>query len=111
MKMMAMRPGFVSKLYRLLSDTRVRHWTAQKDNHLLGVATWQPSLTYADHLWLAAPPQGEAQAIRALVPHLRQHLPSHRPLGLDYPDGRAVQSLQEVGFHVQHTLIWMEKKL
>jgi ribosomal protein S18 acetylase RimI-like enzyme len=111
MKMMAMGPGFVSNIYRLLSDTQMHHWSAQKENHLLGVATWQPSRTYADHLWLAAPPQGEAQAIRALVPHLRKHQPSHRPLGLDYPQGRATKSLQEVGFHIQHTLIWMEMRL
>jgi hypothetical protein len=106
-----LQPGILGSLYRFFNDIQVRHWSAIKGNQLIGVLTWQNSRTYADHLWLATPPGDGEQAIRALLSQTPQNLHQHRPLGLDFPEGRAAEAFEEAGFKEQQTLIWMEKKL
>ncbi|MBM3143622.1 MAG: GNAT family N-acetyltransferase [Chloroflexi bacterium] len=108
--MQAIRPGLFGLVYRFFSEASVRHWAAQNKNHLLGVLTWQASNAHADHLWLAAPPETEAAAVRTIMPFLHSEGRLRRPLSLDYPAGRAVEGLREVGFEFQHTLIWMKIK-
>lgn len=87
---------------------RLKQWSAvdNKDG-LSGVLTWQSSSTFADRLWLAAPPETEQRAIQAFFPYLARHNRFRRPLRLNYPPGRAADALQQVGFHPSRTLIWM----
>lgn len=106
----AIRPGLLGLLYRFFSDVRVRHWAAQEKGCLLGVLTWQASHAHADYLWLAAPPETEAQALRTIAPFLKRESLLRRPLSLDYPAGRLGDVLHEAGFEFQHTLVWMKVK-
>jgi hypothetical protein len=58
-------------------------------------------------LWLACSPENEQRVITAIFPVARRQLANRRRMLLDYQDGRANQALNEVGFHIQQTLIWM----
>ena len=107
----ALRPGFVGGLYRLLTGFLVQQWAAVRQGELLGVLSWQPQTGHADHLWLAAVPENEVSALGALLPHARRRLARRARLVMDYPAGRAVESFQEAGFHVQQTLVWMSVAL
>jgi len=106
----ALKPGILGFLYRVLSEIQIRHWAAQRKDQLLGVLTWQATKTHADYLWLAAPPETEDEALQTILPFLRQEFRLHRPLSLEYPAGRAQETLLSAGFELQHTLIWMKVK-
>jgi len=62
---------------------------------------------HADYLWLAANQEDEDAAARLLLGSLYHNIPYNRPLSLDYPAGRATQAIQDAGFKVHQTLIWM----
>jgi GNAT superfamily N-acetyltransferase len=103
-----LQPGLWGLLNRIFNETQIHQWAAQREARLLGVLTWQPTLSHADRLWLAAPPESEDQALQALLPFIRHERRLRRHLTLEYPAGRAVDTLQAAGFETQHTLIWME---
>jgi hypothetical protein len=105
-----LRPGPFGGLYRFLMNIDVSQWAALRGERLLAVLSWQPSWGYASHLWLAAPPDGDRDAIRTLLAHARQRSPLRRALALDYPARQYETELHEVGFEAQQTLIWMELK-
>lgn len=104
----AMKPGLLGFFYRFFSETEVRHWAAQSANRLLGVLTWQASHTHADHLWLAAPPETEVQALQTILPFIKQESRLTRPLTLEYPAQRAEDVFIQSGFEIHHTLVWMK---
>jgi ribosomal protein S18 acetylase RimI-like enzyme len=106
----ALKPGLLGMLYRFFTEVRVRHWAAQRKDRLLGVLTWQATHTHADHLWLAASPETEDEALQTILPFIRQEYRLHRPLSLEYPQGRVEDVLISAGFEPQHTLIWMKVK-
>lgn len=106
-----LQAGFRGGLNRIISDKRVRQWTARKGGKLLGVLTRQSSTAQADKLWMAAPLEFEEEAIRALLIRARHSRLSHRPLALDFPAGRAVNAIQQAGFYNNQTLVWMKRKL
>jgi ribosomal protein S18 acetylase RimI-like enzyme len=110
-KLHNLRPDVWGSLYRFFSGAQVRLWGAVRGRTLLGVLAWQPQPSHADHLWLAAPPQLEEQAVEVLMPALRRGLPGRRRMVLDYPGGRAGFALEQAGFHRQQTLIWMQLRL
>jgi len=92
---------------RFLSDVRVRQWSARNRDHLLGVIAWHASSTYADELWIAAAHENEDAVVYNLLCHACRHLPTSRPLALEYPAERACTGIQAAGFHLHQTLIWM----
>jgi len=110
LKERALRPGILGMLYRIFVEIRVRHWSAKKDDQLLGVLTWQATRMHSDHLWLAASPKTEEAALEVILPFLRQEYRLHRPLSLEYPAGRGGDILLAAGFEPQHTLVWMKVK-
>jgi len=110
-KLHNLRPDVWGSLYRFFSGAQVRLWGAVQGRTLLGVLAWQPQAGHADHLWLAASPLLEEQAVAVLMPALRQGLPGRRRMVLDYPGGRARFALEQAGFHLQQTLIWMQLRL
>jgi ribosomal protein S18 acetylase RimI-like enzyme len=110
LKMLAMKPGFWGWLYRLINEIDVRHWAIQRGGKLLGVLSWQQTRRYADQVWLAAPPEYEDQVIKNLSPYLSRDRSFRRPISLDYPENRAVDTLKDAGFEATSTLIWMEVK-
>lgn len=106
----ALKPGLLGLFYRVFNEIQIRHWAAQRSDQLLGVLTWQAAHTHADHLWLAAPPETEDEALKTILPFLRQEFRLHRPLSLEFPANRAQDTLLSAGFVPQHTLIWMKVK-
>jgi GNAT superfamily N-acetyltransferase len=106
----AIRPGLMGLIYRFFSEVNVRQWAALSNRRLQGVLTWQGSHSHADYLWLAASPETEDIALRTILPFLRGESRLRHHLSLEYPAGRAVDILHELGFELQNTLIWMMLK-
>jgi len=109
LKLSTLRPDLWGFLHRFLNDVQVRQWSARYKNQVLGVLAWQSMPSYADSLWLAVSPEHEEDASRILLAHVRRRPPWQRPLALDYPAGSLSESIQEAGFHLHQTLIWMSR--
>jgi GNAT superfamily N-acetyltransferase len=103
----AFRPGVWGALIRLLFETQVRQWGVEKNGELLGILSWKTTRSYADQLWLAAPPGNEETVLRTLLPHIHWRGRNQRPLSIDLPIGRVAQIFQASGFQPHQTLIWM----
>ena len=107
-----LKPGLVPTIKAILGDLPFRSWSARWEHRLLGVASWEPSTSPTDPVWLAAPPESEDAAIRALLPEVVYALRRRRkPLTVNYPAGRAVEAFQATGWRWHNTLIWMEIRL
>lgn len=103
-----MQPGLVGVWHSLWSGAFLRHWSAvQADGQWAGGLTLQPSYTYADPLWAAVDPANAPSALSALLGYVLTRYGHHRPLSLDYPYNQSVDVLRQLGFRLQHTLIWM----
>jgi len=107
----AIQPGTVSFFYRALNNMDLRHWSARRGSRLLGVLTWQASMGYSDHLWLAADPAGDETGVAPLLSYAQKCCSSRRVLSLDYPTGKAVQAIRSAGYQEHQTLVWMELRL
>lgn len=105
--MNTLKPGLAGALARLFSETYLQQWTVQRDRRLQAAVAWQASSTFANILWLAAPPQADDEAIQALLLYARRQVPSRRPLSLDYPAQQSSDAIQSTGFKAYQTLIWM----
>lgn len=110
-RMNLLRPGLVGEFYRFLYNATIQQWALVSPSRLLGAVAWQTTVGYANALWLAAPPFSDERVIQALLVHARQHIPSARPLMLDYPARQYEQAIEKAGFTAHQTLIWMELKL
>jgi ribosomal protein S18 acetylase RimI-like enzyme len=100
--------GLMAALYRFLMLEFPRQWSAIRNGQLMGVLSHQPSDGYADHLWLAAPPECDDYAIGLLLKQAQQSLPARRPVTINLPAGYASMAALSVGFQPQQTLLWME---
>lgn len=103
-----LQPGLKGGLQRLFNERRVLQWCAAGKRGLLGVLSWQSSSLEADRLWLAAETKNEEKAIPVLARHAHAVLPPGRTLALNYPAGRAQETLARSGFQATRTLIWMD---
>jgi len=93
------------------SGSSLSHFTLRKQSELLGVLSWQRSLQKSDYLWLAIPEnEKEAEAISALMGYFLQNEWKGKPLRLEYPGGRAEESLEKAGFKLNRRLQWMKLK-
>lgn len=104
----AFRPGVLGGLYRLVSDTAIRHWTLNKSGRLDAVLTWERSQGFADHLWLAFAMQTDPALITDLLMFARRQLSNRRRLALEFPAFVAHDAIRSAGFSPQRTLIWMK---
>ncbi len=104
----AFQPGIWAMVANFFTETRLRHWGVERQSALLGVLSWKTTHSYADQLWLAAPPEAEDTVLQTLLPHIRWQERSRRPLSIDLPFGRATHTLHAAGFRASHTLVWME---
>ena len=102
-----LKPGLAGTLARLFSETYLQQWAVQRDRRLEAAVAWQASSTFANILWLAAPPQVKDETVQALLQYARRQVPSHRPLSLDYPARQSSEAIQSAGFKAYQTLIWM----
>ena len=104
----AFRPGLLGMFFQVIYETHMRQWCVEQTGQLRGVLSWKTTRTYADQLWLAAPPESEDLVLRTLLPHIHWRERSKRPLSIDFPEKRAENTLLTAGFRPDHTLIWME---
>lgn len=111
LRTIVLQPGLSGFLFRTLNGMWARHWSAYRGRRLLGVLSWQPSPSYADYLWLAAPVDVDEGAIAELLLHARGQLSLRRPLALDYPAGCLESAIRQAGFLPHQTLIWMSINL
>ncbi len=111
LRMQSLRPGVLGFLYRFFNDLHLRHWSAVRDGRLIGVITWQASLSYTDHLWLAVNPAVDETAVAPLLSHVRRYASPKRVLSLEYPSDRARQDIQSAGYVEHQTLVWMSLDL
>jgi ribosomal protein S18 acetylase RimI-like enzyme len=105
----AFRSGIWGTLVNLFTDIHIRHWGVEQQGQLMGLLSWKATTSYADQLWLAAPPETEDIVLQTILPYMRWRERNRRPLSIDLPVGRAVSTLHEAGFRPDNTLIWMEK--
>ena len=106
--------GFWRQVWQWFNGEPHEHWVARQTNpdKLMGFASWEPSHTLSDQVWLAADPETEVSAIRALLPQVNKFLlPRRRPININYPAGHAGQAFIDCGYHILNTLIWMERPL
>jgi len=111
LKTPALNPGIAGWFYRFFMEVDMRHWAAYDKGRFLGVLSWQAAQTRNHHIWLAASPKTEDDALRAILPYVGKERRIYRPLIFDYPAGRAVETLLAAGFEKQHTLLWQHKSL
>lgn len=110
----AYRPGLWGGIYRFLNAAEVQQWAAMRHDRLLGVLTWQRIPYRNEHLWVATEREevvDEEDVIAALLPHARRKIGLNQRLLIDYPAGRGKHAFQQAGFHIQQTLIWMQRHL
>ncbi|MGW8252011.1 MAG: GNAT family N-acetyltransferase, partial [Anaerolineales bacterium] len=107
----ALQPGIKGFLYRLFNDIHPRQWSAWREDRLIGAISWQSSLGYTDHVWLALDPDGDQTAAYPLLNYVRRRSSPRRTLALDFPSGVAEQEIRSAGFEEHQTLIWMSKDL
>jgi len=94
------------------SASRLNHFILRKQGELLGVLSWQRGLQKSDYLWLAIPEnEKEAETIAALMGYFLQNEWEGKTLRLEYPGGRAEDSLATAGFKLNRRLQWMKLKL
>jgi ribosomal protein S18 acetylase RimI-like enzyme len=103
----ALRPGYLGGVYRFFTGNHIKQWAAQRGQTPLGLLSWMPHSKHADHLWFAPSP-GEAEAvIAAIFPIALRQLANRRRILLDYQAGQNATPLNDLGFRVQQTLVWM----
>ena len=100
-------PGFLQKLTNFLDGMRFKHWPFYHQHELQGVITWQMTSAYANNLWLAFPPEKEAEFLPSALAVVTKGLARKHPLSIDYPQRRAMAVFKELGFEAFRTLIWM----
>jgi ribosomal protein S18 acetylase RimI-like enzyme len=102
----SLKPGLWGWLYRALVDFDLQQWAVQKNGRLQGVLTWLPSMR-SSSLWLACDPNADSESIIFLLNKAQRDLAYRQNLTLEHPAGLQEGALQEAGFSVVRTLIWM----
>jgi hypothetical protein len=102
------RPDLLGKFIRTFSLEFLHHWSVERNGHLEGVLSWKHASGFSDPLWLAIPESYDNSSILSLISQARRHIRRDQPLNLNFPDGVAANVLQESGFYLHQTLIWME---
>lgn len=106
-----LKPGIMGSLNRFLNDLKVLQWSVLDNDELIGVVSWQSSFSTADRIWLAADEYSEKAVLEKVLPKMISMRPFTKPMMLNYPADRAVDTLSSLGFHAQHTLLWMKMAL
>jgi ribosomal protein S18 acetylase RimI-like enzyme len=104
----ALGTGLWHWLYRIFIDYNVQQWAAVRGDRLLGVISWMPAHSQADPLWLAVPPDSNADAVNMLLQHARRQVYLHKTLAVEFPPGPIDTAFRAAGFLPLRTLIWMQ---
>jgi hypothetical protein len=103
-------PSLLRSLFRMFSNDPIKQWCARISDEIIGFATWEPSRSYADPIWLATTPQWQDLSLRTLLPHVRKSIFTSHSLIINYPAGQAEEAFYQCGFTPRNTLIWMEAR-
>jgi len=101
------KPGIVTALKRHFAGQKMEHFSAFQQGKIVAIATWEPSFTYADPIWLAVKPGCETVIPLLLSKIKMEHSPSRR-LIINYPAGKSHTHFSQAGFELVNTLVWME---
>lgn len=101
-----LKPGLWNWLYRIFVEFDLRQWAVQKNGRLQGVLIWMPT-TRSSSLWLACPSNADTESISLLLLEAQRDLGFRRRLSLEHPTGMQELAIQEAGFSISRTLIWM----
>ena len=105
------KPGFFPDLLHLLDGNSPKHWASRRSGQLTALVTWQPTRTFADNLWLAAPYSTDSESLYQLLTRVLYDLPDRRAVSVNYPSGLSEDAFIASGFVNRQTLIWMEAVL
>ncbi len=94
-------------LYRFFIEFDTRQWAAVKNGKLLAAVSWMGATRPTELLWVAAPSDGDASALKSVLEAACRELVNQRRLMIEYPAGEMVEAFQSAGFNPQRTLIWM----
>jgi ribosomal protein S18 acetylase RimI-like enzyme len=101
------RPGFWHSLRRFLGDLGLREWSAYDGNRLRGLLVAHMEPGRGEQLW-AALPDGQDDALHALLARARKDVSRRYNISFEYPAGQGVEAIQAAGFVPHRTLIWMK---
>jgi|WetSurMetagenome_2_1015567.scaffolds.fasta_scaffold113152_2 ribosomal protein S18 acetylase RimI-like enzyme len=104
----SLKPDFSAALYRFMMDYNVRHWASHSNGQVTAVLSWQALSSQNDRIWAAVPPQGSEMILTELLLRARRELTWRQGLTLDFPEGEYSNSIQQAGFTIQRTLLWMK---
>lgn len=104
-------PGLMQALANTMEDKPLKHWSIMLDGNCQGVITWQKTDAYANNLWLAMPPEYEAELLPAGLSFVLKRLSQNHPLAVDYPDQWENEQFSALGFEKFRTLIWMWRRM
>lgn len=104
-----LKPGLWNWLYRIFIEFDLRQWAVQKNNRLQGVLIWMPA-TRNSSLRLACPSNADSESITFLLYKAQRELGFRQRLTLEHPTGLQELAIQEAGFSISRTLIWMRSK-
>jgi ribosomal protein S18 acetylase RimI-like enzyme len=94
-------------LYRFFVEFDIHQWAATKNGKLLAAVSWLGATRPTEMLWVAAPSDGDAPALKSALEAACRELVNQRRLTIEYPAGEMVEAIQSAGFQPQRTLIWM----
>jgi hypothetical protein len=103
-------PGVYQTIVNFMEGALIKHWAVCVDRKCQGVITWQKSDSYANNLWLAFPDGRDETLLLFGLGHVMRHIARNHPLSIDYPKGRYVEALRDMGFAEFRTLIWMWRR-
>lgn len=103
-------PGIIRSVSNyLLYEQVMHHFSAYLGHELIGVMTQQPINNRSHHLYLTLPAgKHEQNALKSLLTFAQRMYGEQYSLRLNYPADRTSSVFEEVNFHPQNTLIWME---
>jgi ribosomal protein S18 acetylase RimI-like enzyme len=102
-------PNWLLKLTRLLNGQFSRSFRFENGRQTLGYLTFEKTSLFSDPIWLACDEAFDDSILRSFFQSFYKRLNSSKPISINLPDGRAEQTLVDLGFVKNHTLIWMEE--
>ncbi len=105
------KPGLLQNLVQMFSDEKLMQWSVKTGGQFAAAAVLEKSPSYADHIFLAWPPDGDERVITTLLPYIKANFSPTRPLLVNLPAHVAENALPQAGFELLTRLIWMEIRI
>ena len=88
--------------------SKLSHFSLRQNGKLDGVLTWQQGLPRTDHLWLVLPEDPlEDENAYLLLANFLQNDWQQRSVKIEFPEDRAEETFQKLGFKHTRKLNWM----